>query len=160
MARQVSTSGFYRDYRKCKGCGKQFRIPGTAGRPPARCPECRAGRRSDDSEWRKVRAQVLREQPVCAVEGCQNPSTTVDHIIPLSKGGHRTARHNLQGMCGPHNFSKQDKLPVFQPDGEARPCKCKGAFHQGVACDTATTRGRRLCSVCEYFDCEDRNDAA
>jgi hypothetical protein len=98
-------------YRTCSSCGCGFRTPGGPGRPPTRCDSCRAGIRSDDAAWRKVKARVLLEEPVCAVRGCVRMSTTVDHIIPLSRGGSRLDRTNLQGMCGPHNFAKGAKMP-------------------------------------------------
>lgn len=102
-------------YKTCKGCGQGFSIPGTVGRPPAYCAQCRASRRSDDAGWRTIRAKVLAEEPVCAVVGCGRPSTTVDHVIPLVRGGPRLDRANLRGMCAHHNFSKGAKLPLVSP---------------------------------------------
>lgn len=96
------------EFRSCKGCGDSFTHAGR-GRPRLYCEACRAGRRTDDAAWRTVRAQVLVEEPVCAVRGCGRPSTTVDHIVPLIRGGSRIDRANLQGMCGPHNFAKGAK---------------------------------------------------
>lgn len=98
------------DLRTCTQCGGKFWGSGRPGRPAARCETCRASRRSDDTAWRTMRARVLREEPVCAVAGCNRPSTTVDHIIPLSLGGPRVLRSNLQGMCASHNFAKGNRL--------------------------------------------------
>jgi hypothetical protein len=51
----------------------------------------------DDYEYQKNRGVVLREQPTCTVCNRQ-PSTQVDHIIPLDAGGgHELA--NLRGIC-------------------------------------------------------------
>lgn len=50
------------------------------------------------SRWSSIRRQVLREQPFCQV--CEREtSVEVDHVVPLSEGGHPTARYNLQGIC-------------------------------------------------------------
>ena len=46
--------------------------------------------------WRRIREQVLSEEPTCRV--CGEPSTVVDHIVPLYRSG-RTERSNLQGLC-------------------------------------------------------------
>jgi len=48
--------------------------------------------------WRRLRAEVLRRQPVCATPGCGRPSTIADHIIPRSRGGADTLA-NLRGLC-------------------------------------------------------------
>jgi 5-methylcytosine-specific restriction protein A len=52
-------------------------------------------------EWPRIRAQVLKEEPVCRLRlpGCLIASTDVDHIVPLSRGGTH-ARSNLRGLCG------------------------------------------------------------
>lgn len=50
--------------------------------------------------WKKLRGQVLREQPVCATFMCGEPSHHVDHIRPHR--GDRAVfmdRSNLQGLC-------------------------------------------------------------
>jgi 5-methylcytosine-specific restriction endonuclease McrA len=64
-----------------------------------------------------IRAQVLREQPFCMLElpGCTRISTTVDHIIPLTLGGHRTDRGNLQAACAHCNYSKGARLAAARP---------------------------------------------
>jgi len=53
-----------------------------------------------------MRLRVLAEEPVCAVAGCGEPSTSVDHRIPLALGGSPLDRANLQGMCARHNSAK------------------------------------------------------
>lgn len=45
----------------------------------------------------KMRMVVLIEEPVCMICG-RKPSTQVDHINPVSKGG-TDRRDNLQGLC-------------------------------------------------------------
>jgi len=49
---------------------------------------------------------------ICTVEGCEiSKELTVDHVIPLSKGGSDKVE-NLQFMCLSHNSSKGD-MTVF-----------------------------------------------
>jgi len=48
-------------------------------------------------DHRKLRAQVLKEEPICMI--CFSaPSTTLDHIVPRAKGG-QTVRENVRGAC-------------------------------------------------------------
>jgi 5-methylcytosine-specific restriction protein A len=54
--------------------------------------------------WRRVRAQVLSEEPVCRQcmdDGRVVPTTDCDHILKLSIVGLARAldRSNLQGLC-------------------------------------------------------------
>lgn len=61
--------------------------------------------------WRRLRAQVLREEPVCRYCGLR-PSTVVDHVLALSKYPHLAqVRSNLVGSCKPCNGSKGNKEP-------------------------------------------------
>ncbi|HLF78549.1 MAG TPA: DNA methyltransferase [Dehalococcoidia bacterium] len=48
------------------------------------------------SGWRKLRRQVLREEPDC--RRCGAPSTDADHITPRRQGG-SDDRANLQALC-------------------------------------------------------------
>ncbi|QNR51984.1 HNH endonuclease [Streptomyces phage phiRKBJ001] len=56
------------------------------------------------------RKLVVRDGLIC--QGCKeefpNEELTVDHIRPLSKGGHPKALGNLQLMCEPCNTAKSD----------------------------------------------------
>lgn len=53
--------------------------------------------RTRGRRWVGMRHVVLIEEPVCRV--CmRKPSSQVDHIIPLFKGG-TDERSNLQGIC-------------------------------------------------------------
>lgn len=57
--------------------------------------------------WQRLRRQVLREQPLCATEGCGQPSEVVDHVIPLVERIELAfERVNLQGLCADHHNSK------------------------------------------------------
>ena len=50
-----------------------------------------------DPTYLKNRAVILREQPTCTVCNRQ-PSTQVDHILPLDAGGGHELE-NLRGIC-------------------------------------------------------------
>lgn len=53
--------------------------------------------RGYDVEHDRLRKVVLAEEPWCYI--CRaNPSTTADHVIPLSQGG-TTTRENMRGAC-------------------------------------------------------------
>ena len=60
--------------------------------------------------WPKLRAQVLREEPLCRL--CQAKgfvvSREVDHIVPRSQGG-TSRRENLQGLCIDCHRRKTDR---------------------------------------------------
>ncbi len=47
--------------------------------------------------WRRLRRLVLAEEPTCRT--CGEPSTNVDHILPVALGGSPRSRGNLQGLC-------------------------------------------------------------
>ncbi|GGG14155.1 hypothetical protein GCM10007304_30310 [Rhodococcoides trifolii] len=61
--------------------------------------------------WQKLRTEILqRDSYECGVAGCEVVATTVDHIIPRSKGGAMWDTDNLIAMCAHHNYSKGPKL--------------------------------------------------
>jgi 5-methylcytosine-specific restriction protein A len=64
-------------------------------RPPS-------SRRGYGGAWRIIRARVLREEPIC---WCGEPTTEVDHIVPLSAGG-TDARENLRALCKRHHSAR------------------------------------------------------
>ena len=77
------------------------------------------GYRGNDSDWNRARKTVLTTQDVCGICGnlvdktlkWPNPlSPTIDHIIPIIKGGHPTDLHNLQLAHWCCNRQKSDKL--------------------------------------------------
>ena len=97
----------------CSRCGMAFSAPvGRGGRPRTRCDACRSNlAQIDGATWRKLRAKVLAEEPVCAIEGCGQLSTEVDHILPLQVApALGLIRSNLRGMCKRHNASKGAKV--------------------------------------------------
>ncbi len=74
-------------------------------------------RRKDDplrrlygtARWKRLRSQVLREEPLCRdcrAEGHVEASAEVDHIVPARRGGGFFDRANLQGLCHPHHSRK------------------------------------------------------
>lgn len=61
-----------------------------------------------EAEWGLI---VANQRGRCA--HCQRKTRlTIDHIVPLSRGGTNFA-YNIQGLCGPCNFSKQDTLMAY-----------------------------------------------
>ena len=61
-----------------------------------------ANRRGYDATWQKLRLIVLADEPLC--RSCKKEdrlieAREVDHIIPMSNGGARLDRNNLQSLC-------------------------------------------------------------
>jgi 5-methylcytosine-specific restriction endonuclease McrA len=96
----------------CTRCGALFYASPTGGRPRSRCDGCRSNHaRVDGTAWRRLRAQVLREEPICYIAGCGWPSTQVDHVTPLKlRPDLALVRENLRGICASHNSSKGARL--------------------------------------------------
>jgi 5-methylcytosine-specific restriction endonuclease McrA len=74
------------------------------------------------SRNRKVAAQLKAQQPWCS--SCGSPGTaanplTIDHIIPLSRGG-TNARENKTVLCYRCNRLKSDALGPNVPAGDDR----------------------------------------
>jgi 5-methylcytosine-specific restriction enzyme A len=64
--------------------------------------------------WKIMRRMVLSEEPVCRI--ChQAPSTQVDHIEPVARGGAWLERSNLQGVCGPCHRRKTARVDSKRP---------------------------------------------
>lgn len=93
------------------GCAAVLQVPGYCAPHQARVHrDYGRARRGFDKEigfyqsmrWRAVRAQVLRETPLCvacALKDCVTAAIVVDHVIPIKRGGDRYARANLQALC-------------------------------------------------------------
>lgn len=65
-------------------------------------------------QWRKLREIILHKQPICVMCEQKNRYTTantIDHIIPINKGGSVWSFNNLQALCSScHNKkSARDK---------------------------------------------------
>lgn len=105
--------------KTCADCGRAF-APRHARQTRCEAHELRGREhrspttRAQDAEYARVRCEVLVEEPTCWVAGCSEPSTTVDHVVPVSRGGTH-ARGNLRGCCPHHNFSRRDD-PDWTPD--------------------------------------------
>jgi len=111
--------------RKCLACAAD--IPTAANRARKYCNKKCAGRnRSPEVVFRYVHARRARlvgatASPLpkkmlarlrnASCTYCGGPGGTVDHVIPLSRGGHH-AEGNLAPACGPCNSSKRDKLLI------------------------------------------------
>ena len=96
-------------------------------------PSQRPGYRGNDNDWLRARKTIISSQEICGI--CGNPvdktlkwpnplSPTVDHIIPVIKGGHPTDLHNLQLAHWCCNRQKSDKLA--QQQREAKPEEPEG----------------------------------
>ena len=59
--------------------------------------------------WRDLRTRVFREEPICAEEGCESRSTSLDHIVSLADGGDPYARSNVRGMCAHHHRKRSSR---------------------------------------------------
>ena len=64
-----------------------------------------AGRGIKAREWRAIRAAF---DDRCAY--CGDPATTMDHVVPLSRGGLHEPE-NVVPACKPCNFEKHNKMP-------------------------------------------------
>lgn len=97
----------------------EYKVPPVSQQP---------GYRGNQADWDRARKTILSSQSICGI--CGNPvdkslkwpnplSPTVDHIIPVIKGGHPTDLHNLQLAHWCCNRQKSDKLA--QQIREAKP---------------------------------------
>lgn len=61
-----------------------------------------AGRVYDKRAWKRIRAQQLRREPLCAMcmeRGVAKPAVDVDHVVPLADGGEPFAFENMRSLC-------------------------------------------------------------
>lgn len=126
----------------CSVCGGYFTASQTAGRPRKRCDACRTNHaKVDGRRWRELRAQVLREEPICCVPGCGRVSTQVDHVLPLKlRPDLALERTNLRGICASHNASKGARV-----NGSAETARDLAPLMAG------TVRSAEVpCETCDY----------
>jgi 5-methylcytosine-specific restriction protein A len=79
-------------------------VCGTLTRAGSRCPA--HARNGSTRQWRRTRARVLAQQPMCVHSG--RPAEHVDHITPMSRGG-TDHPANLQALCAACNLAKGDQ---------------------------------------------------
>jgi 5-methylcytosine-specific restriction protein A len=73
-------------------------------------PPPRPGRRMP-TDWKRTRKRILeRDSHRCRLRlpGCKDKATSVDHIVPASRGG-TDADHNLVACCWPCNQKKGNR---------------------------------------------------
>ncbi|WP_083828460.1 HNH endonuclease [Parafrankia sp. EUN1f] len=78
-----------------------------------RAQEARRARASNHArgytrEYRANRLTILATAPQCSVALCTTTADTVDHIVPLSRGGTNDL-DNLRPMCSFHNTSRGNR---------------------------------------------------
>jgi 5-methylcytosine-specific restriction enzyme A len=76
-------------------------------------------------EWRQLRqAALLRDLYRCAVRGCPNTATIVDHIVSRRSGG-PNALPNLRCLCSDHdNQVKENGYGIRRSKGVHRVIGC------------------------------------
>jgi hypothetical protein len=76
------------------------------------------------ARWQKIRAQVLRDEPVC--HWChRRPATEADHLIELARGGDPFERSNLVGACKPCNSARGSAMQAKQNARRKQPAVFK-----------------------------------
>lgn len=70
--------------------------------------------------WKKSRAAFLLSVSYqCAVDGCANPASEVDHIDPISSGCDPWNQDNWQALCPAHHKTKTIEERTARRRGEA-----------------------------------------
>ena len=164
--------------KRCAPCGNKGRIVRPQDTSVAEYAERhRSAPGLPLSQVRKLLAKWLRQRRTCAY--CAEPATTVDHVIPLSRGGDNY-EGNLVPACRSCNSSKwaalviewrNDRRPKLTrtkrraaqpkpPSPEKEPivkptCKTCGKTHRRVSeyctkCDPEVARKRRIDSRNRY----------
>ena len=110
---------FFRDARQqppkgldSNGMPEARRVNGYLVKPPTRWTKDSNGRvlPLNSAAWRKLRKQVLAEEPLCrhcAAQGLTVPATEVDHM----RGAADNSRDALQALCKPcHSIKTMSEL--------------------------------------------------
>jgi 5-methylcytosine-specific restriction protein A len=109
-----------RPHRQCSYPGCRTLTQSPAGRCDAHTREAWAKRPDAPKrhpQWKKLRAYVLRTEPLCracAARGVDTIATEVDHMVPLAKGG-TDALENLQPICAPCHARKTIEDKGYRP---------------------------------------------
>lgn len=86
-----------------------------------RCPKCEQERNQErgnsnsrgyDSEWRKIRLEFLKLNPICSLDGCEEKAKDVDHVIGLRDGGDKLNFNNLRAFCHRHHSQRTGRDQV------------------------------------------------
>jgi 5-methylcytosine-specific restriction endonuclease McrA len=74
----------------------------------------------NNKKWRSLRLVVLkRDDYTCAY--CSKPANTVDHVVPLARGGDKYDTNNLVAACIACNSAKRDRGSFFNREKHPRP---------------------------------------
>ena len=74
----------------------------------------------NNKRWRQLRLVVLkRDDYTCAY--CSKPANTVDHVVPLARGGDKYDTNNLVAACTACNSAKRDRGGFFNRREHPRP---------------------------------------
>lgn len=74
--------------------------------------------RKRDRRYRKLRAAILAESDICYI--CGKPgANSVDHVVPIAKGGKNTRENMKPAHMFPCNRSKgtRDYAPIVRRSG-------------------------------------------
>ena len=72
-------------------------------------------------EYEKLRLIRIQRNPLCQHEGCDRPTETIDHIVPLAMGGANKLA-NRQSLCWPHHDAKTalDRIEIASFKAQTR----------------------------------------
>lgn len=91
--------------RQCARSGCLHHVPCPEHQRERPQPAWSGAGRGSTRAWRKLRAQVLAEEPVCR---CGAKAAEAGHIIARADGG-RDVRENLCGQCAPCNRAQNHR---------------------------------------------------
>ena len=74
--------------------------------------------------WKKIRRRILQRDGFCCFY-CGMDANTIDHIIPVAKGG-TDEDGNLVAACKRCNYSKKDRMPVDFLDSRSTAMSLRG----------------------------------
>lgn len=58
------------------------------------------------------RAVLVRDDFTCQYDACTRPGHTIDHVVPVSRGGAARDYRNAVASCSVHNNRKADRTPA------------------------------------------------
>lgn len=140
----------------CKRCRRPFTYfrHTKGGRPRTVCDDCKSPHELiDGPEWRRLRAEVLAEEPNCYICGAQ--ASQVDHVEPLVRRPDLGMdRSNLRAACSRCNLIKSRSEAALSALEKRRtgervdvrptgldPCTCP----PGCRCEERGSHSRHWC---------------